>query len=156
LAANQPEIIRIDGRARFLDILLDMIKASQKEIIMAMQYWGSKWGDKRLFDEVIFPKLQQNLQIAIKNGAKVRIMGDVKQDYFGTSKLFEQMGIQVKGLEGIQFRLLVVDNKECLFAISEPYTENTHVYHAIKTNNTTLVQFFKDNFESLWAVSHDL
>jgi sugar-specific transcriptional regulator TrmB len=156
LAFNQEEIARIDGRARFLDVLFEMIGNSKKEIIMAMQYWGSKWGDKRLFDEVIFPKLQENLKTAIKNGAEVRIMGDPTQDFFGASKSFEELGIKVKGLEGIQFRLLVVDNRECLFAISEPYTESSHVYHAIKTNNKVLVQFFKDNFESLWAVSHNL
>ena len=153
---TQDEIVRIDGRARFLDVLFEMVNNSKKEIIMAMQYWGSKWGDKRLFEEVIYPKLEESMKNAIKNGAKIRIMGDPKHDFFGTSKSFEELGIEVKGLEGIQFRLIVVDSKECLFAISEPYTESTHIYHAVKTNNKVLVQFFKDNFESLWAVSHKL
>jgi len=153
LKDEKKEILRIDGKARFLDVLFDMIRRSKKEVIMTMRYWGSKWGDKRLFDEVIFPQLEEVINHALSSGASVRIMGDPRGDDFGSSKRLVSLGVEVKNLEGSHLRFIVVDEKECLFAISEPYSETTHFYHAIWSCNDILVKFFKDHFENLWSIS---
>lgn len=153
---QQAEIRRIDGRARVLDTVFEMIQGSKKEVIMGMRYWGSRWGDRRLFDEVIFPRLEDAIRQALKTGASVRILGDLKSDDFGSSKKLHALGAEVKNLEGNHLRFIVVDMKECLFAISEPYTETTDFYHAVWSKNAILVEFFKDSFESLWPVCQRL
>jgi hypothetical protein len=153
---EKEEILRIDGRARFLDVLFDMIHGSKKEARMAMRYWGGRWGDKRLLDEVVFPKLKNAIKNAISTGASIKVLGDPRRDDFGISRKLLDLGVEVRCLEGVQFRFIVVDMKECLFAISEPYTETTDFYHAIWSNNGVLVQFFKDNFEILWPISQTL
>lgn len=150
------EILRIDGKAQFLDMLFDMIQRSKREVVMTMRYWGSRWGDRRLYDEVIFPRLQESIGHALSAGASVRIMGDLKGDEFGSSQKLHELGIEVRNLEGAHLRFVVVDEKECLFAISEPYSETTHFYHAIWSRNGILVKFFKDHFESLWPVCQRL
>jgi hypothetical protein len=155
--SNKKEVIsRVDGRARFLDVLFDVVGDSKQEVIMAMLYWGSRWGDKKLMDEVVFPRLEEVISQAMSNGSSIRVMGDTRYDTLGISKKLQDLGVKVRGLEGIPFRFAVVDMKRCLFAISEPYTETSDFYHAIFTNNKTLVQFFKDNFEILWPISHKI
>jgi len=152
LKDREKDIIRIEGKAHVLNMVFNMIRNSKKEVIMTMRYWGSRWGDERLFNEVIFPELEDALSHALSAGASVRIMGDVKSDDFGTSRRLNDMGIEVRNLESGFLRFTVVDEKECLFAVSEPYTETTHFYHAIWSSNEILVKFFKDHFESLWAM----
>lgn len=153
MSIEKQEILRIDGKARVLDMLFDMIRNSKKEVIMTMRYWGSRWGDKRLFHEVIFPELKDAINHALSSGVTVKIMGDIGSDAFESSKSFREMGVEVKNLKAVYLRFVVVDEKKCLFAISEPYTETTHFYHAIVSSNEILVRFFKDYFESLWPVS---
>ena len=74
------------GKLVFLDKLFDMIGKSKKEVAMTMGYWGSRWGDKTLFDEVIFPKLKDSITNAHSLGASVRIMGDIEEDELVVTK----------------------------------------------------------------------
>ncbi len=146
------KIMRIDGKGRFLDKLFNMIQNSKEEVVLMMRYWGSRWGDRKLYDEVIFPQLQRSIETALSRGASVRIMGDLGSDEFGSSKRLHDLGVEVRNLEGALLRFIVVDQEQCLFAISEPYSETTHFYHAIWSSNSVLVRFFKDHFETLWPV----
>jgi len=146
------ENLRIDGKARVLDRLFGMIRNARKDVMITMRYWGSKWGDKKLLNEVIFPDLENSIKHALSKGASVRIMGDLESDVYNISKRLYDLGANVRNFQGGYLRFIVIDGRECLFAISEPYTEETHFYHAIWSTNNVLVDFFKDYFESTWPV----
>jgi hypothetical protein len=154
--AKDQVLNRIDGRGEFLDCLFDMIRNSKMEVLMAMHYWGGRWGDNRLLKEVIFPKLKEAINSAKLNGSTIRVMGDQKHDTFRMKNKLKGLGVEVRIIQGTSVRFAVVDMKNCLFAISEPYTETSDFYHAIFSNNESLVQLFKDNFENLWAISRKL
>jgi len=149
---EKKENLRIDGKARVLDDLFTMIRNARKDVMITMRYWGSKWGDKKLFDEVIFPDLENSIKRALSKGASVRIMGDLESDAYNVSKRLHDIGANVRNFKGGYLRFIIIDGRECLFAISEPYTEETHFYHAIRSSNKVLVDFFTDYFESTWPV----
>ena len=141
---------RIDGKANVLDALFDMIRGAKKEVNIVIRYWGNMWGDEKLLKDVLLPDFAKAIESAITNGAKVQVLGDANTDKNGVAEMLKQFGAEVRDLEGANVRFAVVDRSSCLFAVSEPYTEIAHYYHAIQSESNELVEFFSDHFEALW------
>ncbi len=127
-----------------------MIKSAKGEVNIVIRYWGNMWGDEKLLREVLLPDFEKAVTAAIKSGAEVKILGDINTDSKNVASKLKQLGAEVRNLEGGNVRFAVVDNTSCLFAVSEPYTEVAHYYHAIKSEAKELVEFFADHFEALW------
>lgn len=150
------EIVLISGKQKVVDRIIEMIENAKTEVLMTMRYGGTKWGDKKVLDEVIFPKLESAVKKAKKAGSEILLIANVSQDTMPNLRRLSEWGAILRGLNHGYLRFIVVDENECLFATSVPYTETLHFYNAIFSSNHHLVRFYKNLFRSLWMEAKEV
>lgn len=150
------EIRVIGGKQKVVEKIIEMIENAKMEVLMTMRYGGTKWGDKKVLDEVIFPRLESAIKKAKKTGSEILLIANVSQENALNLEKLSKWGATIKGLNHGYLRFIVVDENECLFATSVPYTETLHFYNAILSSNHHIVKFYKNLFRSLWLEAKDV
>ncbi len=147
---------KLIGKQRVLDHIIKMINESKDEVDLTMRYWGIKWGNPQIQEEMGFYPFKASISNAIKRGVPIRILGNIDENTLGNINEIKKTGANIRQIEPGFLRFIIRDNVELLMAISESYTENLHYYYAIVSEDPYLVEFFKDYFINLWKMSTEV
>jgi sugar-specific transcriptional regulator TrmB len=143
-------LIQINGKQAVVDKIIEMINNAKSEVLMTMRYVGTKWGDKKVIDQVIFPDLEKAIKKARESNVTVMIIANLTNDTAENLEKMGNWGATVRSLNQGYLRFVVVDKSDCLFATSVPYTENLHFYKAVSSANPILVRFYDSLFRTMW------
>jgi|GEM_PF-7122300 sugar-specific transcriptional regulator TrmB len=147
---------KLVGKQRVLDHIIKMINESNDEVDLITRYWGTKWGNPQIQEEISFCPFRDSVANSIKRGVPIRILGNIDDKTLSNIIEIKKSGANIRLIEPGFLRFIIRDNKELLMATSESYTETLHYYYAIISKDPDLVEFFKGYFDSLWKMSREL